>query len=162
LANPLNQCAACDHIQVAVAPDTDRLRDYYSGNHSRQRAAHLDKAYRQIAARRASAQLDCYRDHTSGTVQLPDVGCGYGHLVSEAARRQITSARLEYDQSAIQHGTDRQLNIRAVASEQDIANEIAALRSGIVVMSHVLNRYGVRHVDGIWLRVLARGSRCGF
>jgi len=255
LAHPLNQCAACGHIQVAVAPDPDRLRDYYVGIYSLQRAAFVDKGYGRIAERRARAQLDYFRDHMSDTAQLLDVGCGYGHLVSEAARRGITSAGLEYDLSAIQHGVNHHLNIRGVTSEQDIANEIAALRSGIVVMSHVLehlrdpvrslsachhcwvfievpayradiveqfvdqeghlnffnansllvllrrlgftieshgtfgpgmrlfwqqrwivplrilrslsrdyflNRYGVRHADGIWVRVLARGSKCGF
>lgn len=139
LGHPLQQCASCQHIQVAVVPDAERLQSYYLKGYSNRRANHVDSRYLAIMARRAEAQLDlCMQWRPLSDLRLLDVGCGYGSLVAAANRRGAIAEGLEIDPQAVAHCRRLGLPVNNVDSEATLAEAICERAPQLVVISHVL------------------------
>lgn len=139
LGHPLLGCASCQHIQVAVLPDAERLQSYYVSGYSNTRANHVDSRYLRIMARRAEAQLDvCALWKPLSGLRLLDVGCGYGALVAAAIGRGATAEGLEIDPRAAAHCRRLGLPVGNVESEATLAEAIHRREPQLVVISHVL------------------------
>lgn len=139
LGHPLLRCASCQHIQVAVVPDAERLQSYYLRGYSNTRANHVDLRYLRIMARRAEAQLDlCMLWRPLSGLRLLDVGCGYGSLVAAAIRGGATAEGLEIDPRAVAHCRRLGLPVGNVDSEAALAEAIRERVPQLVAISHVL------------------------
>ncbi|MEQ9423200.1 MAG: class I SAM-dependent methyltransferase [Cyclobacteriaceae bacterium] len=93
--------------------------------------------------KRANAQLSLIRDYIDieGST-IVDLGCGFGNFLSAIKGYCNKSYGLEYDDLAIKHCKQQELDVRKIHDESEIAN-IDPCK--LVVLSHVLEH--LRSID---------------
>ncbi len=133
----LVECCSCGHIQVASLPTAMELEHYYASKYSHARAAYVDKAYLAVMAKRAAAQCDfieCAGVKLKGATAI-DIGCGYGALVRELAKRGATVSGYDYDAACVDYGVQQGLDVHRMRDEAELAE---LPRVDLVTLSHTL------------------------
>lgn len=130
-------CSQCRHIAVSALPSPEELTRYYASKYSEARAAYVDKAYLAVMAKRAVAQCDFIERAgvTLAGARVVDIGCGYGALVAELAKRGATAVGYDYDPACVEYCKQQGLEVHRMHDEAELA-ELGKL--DLITLSHTL------------------------
>ena len=98
-------CRDCSFAHLETPPDTAALADYYVKDFWREKPGALERMeeQREWWAAIHGDWLELVERYTSGRALL-DVGCGYGHFMREASRRDWGAWGIEPNDTAVDHG----------------------------------------------------------